>query len=1275
MESELKDTKSEDSRDKEKKFENEILGDKVDEDILLSEYKSEERSLRGRKPLERSIKRQKSVEKSLQGQKSEEKMDIRTSEAEEFEETQVNKSEKVSLQVHGNSSLQKTELISSQKTEETYKSKQTKFDFETEEVTPRRLLRSRRSNNLSEKLSVSDDKSKNDSLESSCVESESKPKIINDSDGSKRLEEKIEKSGRKSRRGRHSRKSEITDLNQSTNSDLKPMSQLSNLSDDGKDFDLCVGTNKTFTNQSADLKKTHNEDSKQKLDINQKNANLCNKDASKARTNQKLTKDLKEKQDLNKIFSFEHWQRTVEKLNEKLSDIGDSADNENLKIDNLDQKKETEESSSHSKQETSKIINPKKRFVKSFENYEQMLNERRRSERTHKAQGDNSKTSSEISKTSVDSSKTLIDKKFEDFESSETNKYLDIESSNLTTSSKLYVSKLKTQLMNKLNQNNESSASEADLSQNEEDGLDFTKKRGRKSKNFNKWSELFESSEQETVKIRRSTRGKTNLDESSGSKIIKKDDQEKSLEKSNSVVGKALNVEETTAAKNSLLEEISHSENTSVLEKNSSSNTTSFLDKASYFSKENKLGSEIANYTMLVEDSTTKSSNIDDDYENINMSIENTKIEDWEPGDGKIEPLDKANKNLEKSKATDHDDTLHLKETEITGGQLNYAAAKEILTGRNRQIRKDEMSFDYEVSIESATSIREEKRTETQDDKDILADSSNDKIGGKPKVDANSEVNKKLKGSKKIEKASSTSPKKENILDIKKKVLVDTKKQTILNFKNQSLFKSNNPDQISFDANQISFDFNEDSIDPSQVTIDPDISVRPQSSAVEHDQSSMSPCPLLVEPNQVLIDSYISGDSNQASNSSTQASVDVIQKSIYPSQTSTESNKIPINSCQISKDSVSTMLSLEEFSKDLCQEPLNTNQSSNNNSNTKLQQNLKLEKTTNIQDILKHQKPFDQNARTSQALKSKQISKLDQTLKSNQNLKSNKISEANQTLELEKMQDTNKMLKEPANLQESNQAIQDVSFQESDLILQDSVSLQESKKLLKDSDQTFDNNKILQDSNQTQEDSKQSLPVTTQNPLDSDENHLISTKTSQDTEKNSIESQMAKLTDTILDMSPLPPHSSTKTSSSKLLDILTEGKTQSSQKQQNTISQKVEIKTSEPTIIRQGPAFDPKSQRFIIKSSSVTTTGNRTGKATILSDKLIKSTVDNGSIAVQKMPAKRSFNDIEDIDTYIIQKPTKKAAVGQNEKEESGFNGELFKFLFSFILLKTNFST
>lgn len=114
------------------------------------------------------------------------------------------------------------------------------------------------------------------------------------------------------------------------------------------------------------------------------------------------------------------------------------------------------------------------------------------------------------------------------------------------------------------------------------------------------------------------------------------------------------------------------------------------------------------------------------------------------------------------------------------------------------------------------------------------------------------------------------------------------------------------------------------------------------------------------------------------------------------------------------------------------------------------------------------------------------------------------------------------------------------------------------------------------------------------------------------------------------------PNKSKGVSQSKLMEILADVNIESQEK----------VKSPIPKI--PNPKFDitpakPKT-KLVVRTSLPS--GSKSNKATILSEKIIKpASTESSSVSVQKITSKRSFEDYEDIDAYIIKKTAKVAAI------------------------------
>ncbi|KAF5286651.1 hypothetical protein FQR65_LT12482 [Abscondita terminalis] len=88
--------------------------------------------------------------------------------------------------------------------------------------------------------------------------------------------------------------------------------------------------------------------------------------------------------------------------------------------------------------------------------------------------------------------------------------------------------------------------------------------------------------------------------------------------------------------------------------------------------------------------------------------------------------------------------------------------------------------------------------------------------------------------------------------------------------------------------------------------------------------------------------------------------------------------------------------------------------------------------------------------------------------------------------------------------------------------------------------------------------------------------------------------------------------------------------------------------TKESPITKAPSKFESKNSKFLLKAAPslkpfATTTTNKSNKPIILSEKIIKTLSEpTETVSVQKVTSKRTTQDVEDIDTFIIQKPPKK---------------------------------
>ncbi|KAI4460083.1 hypothetical protein MML48_6g00017260 [Holotrichia oblita] len=135
----------------------------------------------------------------------------------------------------------------------------------------------------------------------------------------------------------------------------------------------------------------------------------------------------------------------------------------------------------------------------------------------------------------------------------------------------------------------------------------------------------------------------------------------------------------------------------------------------------------------------------------------------------------------------------------------------------------------------------------------------------------------------------------------------------------------------------------------------------------------------------------------------------------------------------------------------------------------------------------------------------------------------------------------------------------------------------------------------------------------------------------------SVESEVAKITDSIAEQDIVLQDNQHSTSSTKLLEILTD------KPKSNHASKPPVIPQNEKPPTVAAKSTYSKHSKLVTKQSTPGPSG--TPKATILSDKLIKPVDDSKMVSVKKVTSKRSYQDVEDIDAYIIQKPVKKLNV------------------------------
>lgn len=150
-----------------------------------------------------------------------------------------------------------------------------------------------------------------------------------------------------------------------------------------------------------------------------------------------------------------------------------------------------------------------------------------------------------------------------------------------------------------------------------------------------------------------------------------------------------------------------------------------------------------------------------------------------------------------------------------------------------------------------------------------------------------------------------------------------------------------------------------------------------------------------------------------------------------------------------------------------------------------------------------------------------------------------------------------------------------------------------------------------------------------------------------------LESEMAKLTDTHPGTEAVVQEQAQDTSSSKLLEILTEQNVGSPTRKLIGIPKSaITSSNSKLNMVIQGDKgglmrkFDSKSSKFVIKSATSSPKTPKPNKAIqIISERIIKPVTESDTVSVKKISvsSKRTYQDIEDIDTFVIQKSAKKS--------------------------------
>ncbi|KAI4460086.1 hypothetical protein MML48_6g00018674 [Holotrichia oblita] len=189
----------------------------------------------------------------------------------------------------------------------------------------------------------------------------------------------------------------------------------------------------------------------------------------------------------------------------------------------------------------------------------------------------------------------------------------------------------------------------------------------------------------------------------------------------------------------------------------------------------------------------------------------------------------------------------------------------------------------------------------------------------------------------------------------------------------------------------------------------------------------------------------------------------------------------------------------------------------------------------------------------------------------------------------------------------------------------------------------------LRDDNLTIEEPnlKEKIPPTPEIPLAKDKEKVAEPveekiKVDEPPKDISVESEVAKITDSIAEQDIVLQDNQHSTSSTKLLEILTD------KPKSNHASKPPVIPQNEKPPTVAAKSTYSKHSKLVTKQSTPGPSG--TPKATILSDKLIKPVDDSKMVSVKKVTSKRSYQDVEDIDAYIIQKPVKKLNVSADSE-------------------------
>lgn len=163
-------------------------------------------------------------------------------------------------------------------------------------------------------------------------------------------------------------------------------------------------------------------------------------------------------------------------------------------------------------------------------------------------------------------------------------------------------------------------------------------------------------------------------------------------------------------------------------------------------------------------------------------------------------------------------------------------------------------------------------------------------------------------------------------------------------------------------------------------------------------------------------------------------------------------------------------------------------------------------------------------------------------------------------------------------------------------------------------------------------------------------------------ENNSVESEIAKLTDTDPN-TEIITEKPENTSSSKLLKILTDSKMHTSDLiksspgpivQNNILIKQGKSSTAKDEILTKITKPDLKG-KLVLKSSS-STVSNKANKPVILSEKIFTPVTDGPKVTMKKVSTKRHISDADDIDRYIIQRPVKRQATEDELPVTTSYN-------------------